>query len=485
LVRAFVQFAPFAARGVPSINGKAVIVFACHQQIDMKSGRTTGQPKKSESKRLSIVYRPIDELKLDPRNPRHHTPDQIRKLADSIRVFGFYMPVVTDANDGIIIEHGRVLAAKSAGLNAVPTIPLQDLNPAQVTALRIADNRLAELSTWNEQLLGEQLKELTTLELGFSIELTGFAMGEIDLRIRGLEGDDERVDDPADTQPLAGPAVTRLGDLWLLDQHRVLCGSAIDEVNYVTLMDGRGATMVFTDPPFNVPIDGHASGLGHVHHPDFVMATGEMTNEEFEQFLTTGLSLLARHSIDGSLHFIVMDWRHLGALLTAGERVYSEMKNLIVWSKTNAGMGSLYRSAHELIFLFKNGRAPHRNNIALGRHGRNRTNVWSYPGANSFGRGGEEGKLLALHPTIKPVALVADAILDCTARGDIVLDGFLGSGTTVIAAERTGRKCCGLELAPGYVDVVVRRWESFTGKAAIHAGSGQTFAQIAAERVSP
>jgi DNA modification methylase len=246
-------------------------------------------------------------------------------------------------------------------------------------------------------------------------------------------------------------------------------------------MGEERAAMVVTDPPYNVPIDGHASGLGAIHHRPFPMASGEMDGAEFGAFLADAFRNLAAFSIDGSLHFICMDWRHVEELLAAGRAAYDELKNLCVWVKDNGGMGSLYRSQHELVFVFKHGRNGHRNNVQLGQYGRNRSNVWHYPGANSFSRRGEEGNLLALHPTVKPVAMVADAILDCSARGDIVLDAFLGSGTTLIAAERTGRRCYGLELDPAYVDTTVRRWQALTGGSARHGASGRSFDDLARE----
>ena len=274
--------------------------------------------------------------------------------------------------------------------------------------------------------------------------------------------------------------MTRPGDTWLLGPHRIRCGSALDEAAYRAMMHEDRAAMVFTDPPYNVPIDGHVGGLGAIRHREFAMAAGEMDEAEFTVFLTRALGLLAGHSRDGSLHFICMDWRHMGELLAAGKRSYAELKNLCVWAKDNAGMGSLYRSQHELVFVFKHGRDQHQNHIQLGRYGRNRSNVWSYPGVNTFSRQGAEGNLLALHPTVKPVALVADALRDCSCRGEIVLDSFLGSGTTLIAAERTGRICRGLELDPLYVDTAIRRWQAITGQHARHAQSDQRFDDLAA-----
>jgi DNA modification methylase len=237
--------------------------------------------------------------------------------------------------------------------------------------------------------------------------------------------------------------------------------------------------MAFTDPPYNVPIGRHVSGMGAIQHREFAMASGEMTNAEFTQFLTGAFELMVRHCHDGSLLYICMDWRHMGELQTAGS-VCGELKNVCVWCKSNSGMGSLYRSQHELVFVYKVGTARHRNNVRLGKHGRNRTNVWNYSSVNSFGRTTDEGNLLELHPAVKPVAMVVDAILDCTARGDMVLDPFLGSGTTLLAAERTGRCCFGLELDPLYVDVIIRRWQHHTGDTARHVGTGRSFDEMVA-----
>ena len=312
-------------------------------------------------------------------------------------------------------------------------------------------------------------------------------MGEIDLRIESLKASAEGEEDPADAldSVQVGPQVSGLGSLWLLGRQRILCASALDEAAYGLLMQRERAAVVLADPPYNTPIEGNVSGLGSIRHRDFMMASGEMSETEFTTFLSRACTLLARHSMDGSIHFIFMDWRHLGELLAAGREVYSELKNLCVWVKRNGGMGSFYRSRHELIFIFKHGRARHRNNVQLGQFGRNRSNVWEYPSPTAFGKSGAEGNLLALHPTVKPVALVADAILDASARGDVILDSFLGSGTTIIAAERTGRRCYGLELDPLYVDTMVRRWQAFTGQQARHGMTGKSFDELeeeAAER---
>jgi DNA modification methylase len=426
---------------------------------------------------LRIEHVAIERLKLDPRNPRVHSERQIKQIAGSIKTFGFNVPVLADQDGNLLAGHGRVYAARRLGLRDIPVIRLEHLTPEQARAFSIADNRLSETSSWDDRLLAEVFRDLASVELSFDLEATGFTMGEIDLRIEGLSLSTVGNPDPADEPPAAldQPPVSRAGDLWQLGRHRLLCGNALDQAAYERLMQGIAAELVFTDPPYNVPIEGHVSGKGRVRHREFLMASGQMTPAQFTRFLTTALELAVRHSAPGSLHYVCMDWRHQHELLSAALGIYAEVKNLCIWVKDNAGMGSLYRSQHELIYVFKNGRAPHRNNVELGQHGRNRTNVWNYPSLNNFGRKGEEGNLAALHPTVKPVALIADAILDCSARGDLVLDPFLGSGSTLLAAERVGRICRGMELDPLYVDAAIRRWQHFTGDSAIQATTGNRF----------
>ena len=426
---------------------------------------------------LAIEYAEVKSLRLNPQNPRLHSDKQVTQLASSIRSFGFNVPVLVDAQSQVIAGHGRVRACQHLGIKEVPIIRLEHLSEHQVRAFTIADNRLTENAEWDDQLLGEQLEILSEAELDFSLETTGFEIGEIDLFIENLAPVSEGDQDPADAVPEPSPVqVSRRGDLWNLGKHKVLCGDALARRDYTLLMRDSRANLVFSDPPYNVPIPGHASGNGKVRHKDFLMASGEMTEAEFTNFLTDVLTLVASYSMQPSLHFICMDWRHVRELLSAGDVAYAELKNVCVWVKDNAGMGSLYRSQHEFIFVFKCGTGSHRNNIQLGRFGRSRTNVWQYPGVNSFARSTEEGNLLELHPTVKPVALVADAIMDCSARGDIVLDPFLGSGTKLLAAERTGRVCHGMELDPAYVDTIIRRWQRFTGKEAV-GQDGKAFTQ--------
>ena len=433
--------------------------------------------------RVAVCYREISDLILDTRNPRLHSPKQVRQISQSIQAFGFVVPVLIDAKLRVVAGHGRVMACKLLGRSQVPTISLDHLTETQIRAFAIADNRLTENSEWNDRLLAEQLRELAVLDLDFDLEVTGFEMGEIDLRIEDLSTDAVVEDDPADTTQIndSGPPVSRPGDLWELGVHRVFCGSALDPAAFRALVGKDKAAMAFIDPPYNLRIEGNVSGLGNIHHRDFVMAAGEMSDDEFARFLTEAFMLLVRYSTPGSIHFVCMDWRHLAQVLAAALDVYTEFKNLCIWAKETAGMGSFYRSAHELVLVFKNGHARHRNNVQLGQFGRHRTNVWRYPGAIGL-RTSDEGNLLAIHPTVKPVKLVADAIMDVSARGDIVLDSFLGSGTTVIAAERTGRRCYGLEIDQLYTDTIVRRWQTYTGEAARHLPTNRTFKQIESER---
>ena len=430
---------------------------------------------------LQITYQPVNDLKNNPRNARTHTKHQIRQIADSIDAFGFTNPVLLDHDNMIVAGHGRVAGAKKLGMSLVPTIRLEDLSPDQIRAYVIADNRLAEKAGWDKSILSIELQHLMTIESELDVTITGFEIPEIDLLL-AKENDKP---DPDDTFEVAETpqAVTRLGDLWHLGKHRVLCGNSVEPQSYSPLMASRRADVVFIDPPYNVAIDGHVCGNGSVRHREFEMASGEMSDFEFVSFLAASLRLLVRYSTSGSVHFVCMDWRHMGELLAAGKQVYDSLLNLCIWVKNNGGMGSFYRSRHELVFVWRNGHSQHRNNVQLGRYGRNRSNVWEYPGVNTFSKQSDEGNLLALHPTVKPIALVADALLDCSARGDAVLDAFLGSGSTLIAAERTGRVCHGIELDPIYVDTAVRRWQRYTGDQAIHAGTGKRFDEIACKEL--
>lgn len=430
------------------------------------------------SSAIAVTYQCPSSLRSDPRNPRKHKSRQIKLLAKSIRSFGFVVPILVDQDNQIIAGHARLEAANLIGLDRIPVIRLDHLSPAQAQALLIAENRLSELSTWDPELLAVHLKELSVVHLDFDIEAIGFSVGEIDLHIESTDAAAGKLtEDPQDHFHVASvPAVTQVGDLWQLGDHRLYCGNALDLPSYARLMDGGKAAMVITDPPYNVKINGHVGGKGTIKHREFAMAVGEMSEDEFIAFLHTIFLRLVEFSIDGSVHVVFIDWRHCYEILSASRRAYTSHLNTCVWAKSQAGMGSLYRSQHELAFIFKSGKAPHRNNVELGRFGRYRTNVWNYPSIHAM-RHGEEGDLLALHPTVKPVKMIADAILDCSARGDLILDPFLGSGTTLLACERVGRVCRAIELDSLYVDTAIRRWQALTGEDAVLVSTGQTFTQ--------
>ncbi len=418
----------------------------------------------------------VDALRPYLKNARAHSKKQIRQIAKSIERFGFCNPVLIDDDNQIIAGHGRVEAAKLLKLQDVPTVRLSHLSADEKRAYILADNRLAEKAGWDREILAIELQNL--VDIGFDIDLTGFEPAEVDLLM-----DDLAEEKAADSVPVyPKDSVSQAGDLWVLGKHRLLCGDARDAASYRRLMGTEKAEFVFTDPPYNVPIDGHVSGLGRVQHGDFAMACGEMSAEQFTAFLQTIFEHLCRHSQDGSIHQVCIDWRHMREMLEAGHAVYSELKNLCIWNKSNAGMGTFYRSKHELVFVWKHGTAPHINNFELGQHGRSRTNVWAYEGVNTMRAGRLEE--LAMHPTVKPVALVADAIKDCSKRGGLVLDPFAGSGTILVAAERTGRRTRGLELDPGYVDVAIRRWQKFIGKSALLAPLDDSFEEIAEQRAA-
>lgn len=431
--------------------------------------------------RIAIAYVAIETVHEALDNPRVHSPEQIRAIARSIQENGFNAPILVDKGNCVIAGHGRLAAAKLLKLTEVPIVRLEHLSEAQVQAYRLADNKLAERSTWDDRKVAVILKELaTTLE--FNVEATGFEQPEIDLRIQSLEPPEES--DPNDEVNVSEEAVISVeGDLWNLERHRLLCGSALDAAAYEALLGSERAIGIFADAPYNTPINGHVTGKGHKKHREFAMASGEMSSDEFTEFLKESFRLATSYCTDAAIAYACMDWRHMSEILAAIRAIDHEVLNLCVWSKTNAGMGSLYRSAHELVFVFAKKGAKHINNVQLGKFGRYRTNVWTYPGMNSFARRGRT-RGLDYHPTVKPIAMVTDAILDTTERGGIVLDPFCGSGTTILAAERTGRRGYGIELDPGYVDTTIRRWQKATGKVAIHA-SGKTFEEIVASRSAP
>jgi len=442
---------------------------------------TRKHPKSGNRQGPKVELLALDQMNPNRANPRKHIATQIRAIARSIETFGFNAPILIDKNKQIVAGHGRYEAAKLLGYERVPAILLDHLTETQAKAYMLADNQLTDRSSWDDAALALHLKELSELALDFDIEAIGFEPPEIDFRIQSLDTGEE-VDTADEFDAAAGPAVSLVGDLWLLNKHRLYCGSALDAMGYDAILGSTKAAIVFTDPPYNVKIDGHVCGNGETKHREFAMASGEMTEDEFTLFLTKTLEFASSHTAPGALIYVCMDWRHMGEVLAAGRATCCDLLNLCVWVKRNGGLGSFYRSMHELVFVFRNGKQAHLNNVQLGRFGRNRTNVWNYPGANGFVRKGKE-RTLELHPTVKPIALVSDAILDTTKRGDIVLDPYLGSGTTILAAERTDRCCSGIEIDPLYVDTAIRRWESITGYRARHI-SGKTFAELKAERIT-
>ncbi len=428
---------------------------------------------------MNFENRPTVALRPYPGNARTHSPKQIKQISRSIERFGFNNPVLIDDDDQIIAGHGRVEAAKLLGMKTVPTVRLSHLSDDEKRAYILADNKLAEKAGWDREMLAIELQGLAAV--GFDVLDTGFEPAEVDIIIEEISEESEQPENQL-PGPSSGPVVSCAGDVWQLGKHILVCGDSTDPATYRMLMDQDRAEFVFTDPPYNVPIDGHVSGLGHVKHREFAMGSGEMSPNQFTSFLSNVYKLLCKHTTDGSIHQICMDWRHMREMLNAGESCYAELKNVCIWNKTNAGMGSFYRSKHEMVFVWKNGTAPHINTFELGQYGRYRTNVWDYEGVNTM----RSGRLdeLAMHPTVKPVSMVADAIKDCSKRGGLVLDPFCGSGTILIAAEKTGRRARAIELDPRYVDVAIRRWEQYTGKCARLLPMQESFEDISMSRLA-
>jgi len=440
-----------------------------------KHGRNDLQPD------LRIVKKPINALKSGPHRTRKTNAEQLERVITSIQHFGLVMPILIDRDEQVVQGHVVWEAARKLGFETIGCIVVDHLDPLEIEALGIALNRLGETGTWDLDILRERMIEIRSG--GIELTNTGFIVPEIDQILLDPEPADEAGEDESDLEddePAVDPVVV-LGDLFALGEHRVLCGDALEDASYALVLEGRTAQSVFSDAPYNLKIEGFASGLGKAKHSDFEMACGELGDEEFTDFLATYLNHCSNSCSKGAVIFACMDFRQIDLLLLAGRRVGLFRNNVAVWNKGSGGMtGSVYRSAYENVVVFCTDKSPATNNVELGKHGRDRTNVWSYPGANR--KGSSAAAALADHPTPKPVELVEDALLDVTNPGDIVLDPFLGSGTTLIAAERTGRICCGIELDPKYVDLTIRRWERETGKEAIHIESEMTFAELAVAR---
>ena len=420
-----------------------------------------------------IEMRPISALRPYPGNARTHSRKQIKQIVESIRRFRWTNPVLISDDDEIIAGHGRVLAARELGMTEVPTLRLSHLTPEERRAYVLADNKLALNAGWDQELLATEFQAL--IDLGFDLELTGFSLAEVDFTLDAAadSNPDAEVGPEDEYPPVPAVATSRQGDVWLLGRHKLVCGDAREAGDYDKLLGNEAVDLIFTDPPYNVPIAGHVSGMGKTKHREFAMASGEMSVSQFTAFLSDTLGPGAKRCRSGAIAFVCMDWRHMKELLEAGAAVFDELKNVCFWNKTNAGMGTFYRSKHEMIFVYKIGDDAHVNSFGLGETGRYRTNVWDYAGVNTMGA--KRMEELEMHPTVKPVALVADAIRDCSRRGDIILDMFGGSGTTLIAAEKVGRNARLIEYDPIYCDTIVTRYERYTGKHAVLAESGSTF----------
>jgi DNA modification methylase len=430
---------------------------------------------------LAIQYISPARLRPYPGNARSHSRKQLKLIADSITHFGFTNPILVTEDLEVVAGHGRLQAAKSLDMKLVPVVTLNSLSEADKKALIITDNRIAELAGWDRDMLAIEYQGLLDLQFE-DLEVTGFSLGEIDTILdEAAEKTPVGPGPEDDVPPVVAAPITRQGDIWILGSHRLVCGDARCPDDYDRLLDGEIADLVLTDPPYNVRVDGNVSGLGKISHQEFAMASGEMSEADFITFLSTFLGCATARCRDGAILFVFMDWRHLFELTCAGREHDLALKNLVIWAKDNAGMGTFYRSRHELVFVFKNGEAAHTNTFELGQHGRYRTNVWEYAGVNTF----RTGRLdeLAMHPTVKPVAMLADAIRDVTERGAIVLDPFAGSGSTLIAAEKIGRRARCIEYEPKYCDVIVRRWQAYTGKAALDE-IGLTFDELEGTRAS-
>ena len=422
---------------------------------------------------LGIESCPLDSLRLRERRLRKSEAAHVREVANSIGAFGFNVPLLLGRNNVVIDGAIRLEAARLLGLSAAPCIRVDHLDENEQRLLRLAINRLGEKGSWDIAELEVEFKELIIAEA--PIELSGFGSDEIDQILIG--SDDQNVEIGALAPDPEATAIARVGDIFRLGSHRLICGDATDPSIVTTLMQADVARLVFTDQPFNVAIGGHVSGGDH---REFLMASGEMTDDQFLDFNQRWIGAVLPHLIDGGIFGTFIDWRGLPIVHAAATQVGLLPMNLVVWAKTNAGMGSLYRSQHELLPLFKKGTAPHVNNVALGKRGRHRSNVWTYPGASSLGSDARRG--LQDHPTVKPTAMLQDAIIDISDRDEIILEPFGGSGSTLIACQKSGRICRCIELDPLYVDVILKRYEAVTRQAATLEQTNETFAELGRRR---
>ncbi len=414
-------------------------------------------------------------LEMPAHETRKVTDERVETFVQLIARYGFVQPILVK---GVKLIDGvaRLAAARKLRLGQVPAIDVQHLSDAEVRTLRLALNRSQDGAEWDIDELKLEFLELIELEVDLSD--TGFTLAEQDIILLDDGDGDERVSEEPE-EPTGDP-VSQLGDIWLLGGHRVICGNALEEAVHNALLDGDKAAAVVTDPPYNVAIKGNVSGLGKKVHEEFVMASGELDDTGWQTFLDTLMVRLCASTASGAVLYVLMDWRSTHRVQSAGLAAGLNLINKVIWFKESGGMGSLYRSSYEEIPVFCNGKTPRVNNVALGKYGRDRMNTWVMPGANR--RGSSANEMLHLHATPKPVELCVDAILDVTNSGDLVLDAFLGSGTTLIAAEKTGRVCRGIELDPKFVDVSIVRWQEFSGDEAVLEATGESFSQVRERR---
>ena len=429
-------------------------------------------PRNDLIPKLNIVYVPIARIAEAKRRVRIKDAVQIQKVAASIAKFGVVVPLIVDQAWHIVHGHTVYEAARTLGLSELPVVILDHLQPHELRLLSIALNRLAETGTWDEEVLRVEVEEL--IELGEDLVVSGFALAEIDCLL--LDDESEAAPEPEIKPPLLSTAISQPGDLWRLGEHYLFQGDARASESYGAIMQtGERARIVLTDTPYNVPNAGHVTTLPQ--HREFAMAAGEMSRDAFAEFLKAWLVASSAHVMDGGLVATFIDWRSVELVLCCGRELGFNLLNLVVWGKANAGQGSFWRSQHELLPIFKKGNAAHLNNIELGRHGRWRSNLWAYPGASTLGSEARDG--LTFHPTVKPRAMLEDALLDVSQRGEIVIDPFCGSGSTLLAAETTGRLCRAIEIDGLYCDLTLRRWQELTGQEALLVATGESFGSIA------
>jgi DNA modification methylase len=436
-------------------------------------------PGKHDNVRLHVEYVDVARLQVRFRRTKSHSARQIKKLAGAIERTGFNVPILVDEDLTVVSGHGRLDAAKLLGISSVPVIRITHLTPAQLRLFAIFDNKIGTEGVIDSDAIFRELSDISVEAPDLDLSDSGFAIGEIDA-MKGLHRTQE-LDDLDEAPEPPRKAVSHVGDLWLLGRHRLLCGDSTDAAQIARLIGGRPAQLLLSDPPYNLKIPGVVSGNGRVKHDNFVMASGELSPSEFQDFLSSFIAAAKPHLLDGALAMLFMDWRHIADLITAGTSQQLTHRQLLVWEKSNPAMGAIWRNAHELIAVFKRGDAPTIDNVALGKFGRNRSNVLHYPGANVPTKG--RRRALELHSTVKPIALIADLILDVSNPGDLILDSFGGSGTTLMAANAVERDACVCELDPRYVDTIIERWTNRTGEEAILEASGESWSDVRSARL--